>query len=304
MFTGILHSTIFALQNFFRNWWLSVISIFLMVLTSLSITLIGGLNIVGQKVIKTVEQKVDINLFFYSTATETQILAAQEYLKSMPEVAEVVYVSPNEALSWLKTKHANDPEFLASLAEIEPNVLPASLVMRARSINAYPKIVKQFQTSPYNELVEKTDYSDNQEVILRISQLVDRASQVGGVVSVIFVVISVIVIFNMIRLAIYSHREEVGIMKLVGATNWFIRSPFILESIFLGFLAALLTMAIFYLMVYLSNSFLQTFFDGYGFSPLVYLNENLLILAAAEVLGAVLLSVFSSMVAINRYLKI
>lgn len=303
MIVGFLRATKFAIQNFWRNLWLSVITVFLLVLTTSSITVVVGLNVVGQHVIDAVQDKVNIDIYFYDTTPEKTLLKAQEYLKGMSEVSDVIYVSQEEALKDFREAHKNDPEILATLDELERNILPPSLTVRAHDIDDYPKISNRFEGSEFAQYVDHQDFSDNKALIDKISQITRRSYELGIGVSVIFIIISVIVIFNTIRITIYSHRGEVGIMKLVGATNGFIRAPFILESVILGFLAALVTTSIFYGLLVVSNHSLSTFFNGYQFSPLSYFASNFLIVIFVECVGAVLLSCVSSMIAITRYLK-
>ncbi|MBI2410465.1 MAG: FtsX-like permease family protein [Candidatus Kerfeldbacteria bacterium] len=302
MFVGIIRTIRFAVQNFSRNLWLSVITVFLLVLTTMSMTLVGTLNIIGQQVIHTIQDKVSIDLYFYDSVSEKDIIDTQNFLQSLSGVADLVYVSKDQALEQFKEKHADDPEILSSLSEMEENVLPASLTVRARSIDDYPHIIRAFQASPYSEFIDRTDYSDNRAIINRVTTLTHKAYDIGLGVSLIFIIISIVVIFNTIRITIYSHREEVGIMKLVGATNWFVRAPFVLESVLLAVIASVITLSLFYVLLYGSDPTITAFFEG-QFSILHYCTEHIWRIVAIEFGGAILLSVASSMIAITRYLK-
>lgn len=301
---GIIRSTKFAVQNASRNVWLSVITIFLLVLTTISITLVAGLNLVGSQLLHVVESKVDVDVYFFDYVKEEQILETKNYFQEMEEVTSVVYVSKEEALKQFIDAHADDPETLEALEEIGKNPLPASLVIRTENIDDYPRVINAFEASAFAEYVDQADYGESQEVIARLSALSKRASEIGITVSAIFIVISIIVIFNTLRIAIYSHREEIAIMKLVGATNWFIRSPFILEGILLGIVAAVITIVLMYGAVYFSDPAMTTFFSGYDFSLLRYLNNHMLQFFVVEILGAILLSAGSTVIAISRYLKV
>lgn len=304
MIVGFLRSSRFALQNVFRNWWLSVTTVFILVLTMLSISIVGGFNVVGKQLIIAIQQKVDINLYFYDHVKENEILAAQTYLKNLPEVADVVYVSKNDALASFRERHANDQEFLESLNEAAEKAVPASLVVRAKTITDYARIAEMFRTSPYSALVEGADFDDSQMLITNMSRMIAKATNVGLAMSALFIVIAVIVIFNMIRLTIYAHREEVAIMKLVGATNWFIRAPFVLEAIVLGVSSALITIGLFAVLIFIAEPSVHAFFIGYDFSLQQFFIEHLATFIFGEIVIAVCLSTLSSMVAITRYLKI
>ncbi|OGY85427.1 MAG: hypothetical protein A2233_02415 [Candidatus Kerfeldbacteria bacterium RIFOXYA2_FULL_38_24] len=303
MILALARATKFAIQNFWRNLWLSIITVFILVLTTMSITLVVGMNVIGQQIISAVEQKVDVDLYFYDNVSEEQILQAQKYTQTIEGVADVIYISKTDALAKFRESHKDDPSIIAALDELDENVLPASLTIRAKDIEKYPGIIEAFQKSNFNTLIDRTDYSDNQDIINGITQITQRAYQIGMGVSIIFVIIAIIVIFNTIRITIYSHREEVGIMKLVGATNWFVRGPFILESVLIGLISAFITTLLFGTLLYFSDATVRAFFSGYDFSIFVYFQKHLLSFVLAELAIGVVLSVVSSMVAINRHLK-
>lgn len=304
MILGAFRTSKFAVKNIWRNLWLSVITVFLLVLTTFSITLVVSLSVVGQQLINAVQNKVDVSFSFHEYVNEDQILETQSFLNKMEGVDQVIYISKEDALEKFTADHADDKAIIATLEEFDENILPASLIVRADNIDAYPKIIESFQASEHQELIKETDYTDSQPIIDRIQAYTSRAYQIGIAVSLIFIIISVIFIFNTIRITIYSHREEIGIMKLVGATNWFIRAPFVLEGILLGAIAAVITLGLFYLILVVSDPALTAFFSGYDFSVLTYFKYNAAQLIMAEILGAILLSVISSMIAITRYLRV
>lgn len=304
MIVGFFRSTQFALQNIVRNWWLSLTTTFILVLTLLSITLVGGINVVGNQLLLAIERKVDINLYFYEHVKENEMLATQAYFQSLPEVAEAVYVSKSDALESFRARHSDDPAFLESLKEAAETAVPASLVVHAKNINDYDRIAEKFRASQFYNLVEGADFDDSQLLITRIGDMITKATNIGLVMSAVFVIIAIIVIFNMIRLTIYSHREEVAIMKLVGATNWFVRAPFILEAMGLGIIAALVTIALFGALIIVAEPSIQTFFVGYDFSLQTFVVAHLASFILGEILIAVTLTIVSSMIAISRYLKI
>ena len=304
MIIGVIRTTKFAAQNFWRNLWLSLVTVFLLVLTTFSITLVISLNVVGQQVVRAVESRVDIDLLFYPYVSEDDILEAQRFFDGLEGVSQVIYTSQDDAEEQYRENHKDDVAILASLDELGSGVLPASLTIRADDLESYPVIIEAFEASKFTDFVEGQNYNDNKSIIDSISQFTNKAYQIGLVISFIFIIISVIVIFNTIRIAIYNYRESIGIMKLVGATNMFIRSPFIMEGALLGIISAVVTLLLFYGMVYLSDAQVSAFFAGYDFSPWVYFIREAPKVILAEFIGAVGISVISSMVAITRYLRV
>lgn len=304
MIHGIIRSSTFALHNVVRNLWLSVVTVFLMILTILSMLMVLEVNTVGSKIIEAIQSKVDINIFFEDAAKEKDILAAQAYLEQLPGVRDVVYVSQDDAEAWLRERYAHDPNILSALDEVvDKNVLPSSLVVRAYDIANYAKILSTFQTSQFENIVAKADYDDNQDIIISLSHRIQQASRIGIGISAVFVIISIIVIFNLIRLAIYSHREEIMIMRLVGATDWFIRSPFVMESMLLGVGAAVCALAIFFGILSFADPSVRDFFSGFDFSIVEHFRGYVWQFIFGTIFGAVILSCTSTMIAVTRYLK-
>lgn len=301
---GILRSTKFAIQNATRNLWLSVITVFLLVLTTVSITLVGGVNLVGNQLLSAVESKVDVDVYFFDYVKEDEILEVKEYFAQMEEVTSVVYVSKDDALEKYKANNQDNPETLRALEELDSNPLPASLIIRTLEIDQYQTVINRFEASEFADTVDQADYGESQGVINRLSIISERIQQIGLTVSIVFVLISVIVIFNTLRIAIYNHREEIGIMKLVGATNWFIRSPFVIEGILMGVLAAAIVVGLTYGALLFSDGALTAFFAGYDFSLMRYFTNHMAQFILLELAGTILLSTGSTMVAISRHLKV
>lgn len=267
-------------------------------------TIVVGLNVIGQQVITAVEQKVDIDIYFYDYVAEKDILEAQDFIKQLPETQTVQYTSSAAALKEFTDSHKDDASILASLSEIKGNVLPASLNIKAKDLGKYQVIVSAIQSSKYQEMIDRTDYSNNADLIARIHQITRIANQTTLGVSAAFLFISIIVIFNTFRITIYSYREEIGIMKLVGATNQFIRTPFIVEGVILGALAATITLGLSGIVLWLSNDAIHTFFTGYNFSLVAYTGRHIWQFIFGELIGAIVLSVTFTIVAISRYLKV
>ncbi|MFH0818713.1 MAG: permease-like cell division protein FtsX [Patescibacteria group bacterium] len=303
MFLAIFRAIKFALKNFWRNLWLSVITIFILFLTLFSISLIVSLNLVADQAIKAVKNKVDIDIFFNPETTEENILAAQSLIEEMPEVKNVVYISQALALENFKKDHTEDETIQQSLAELDENPLPASLVVKANDLNDYDAIISNFENSEYNKFTQSKNFSDHKIIINKLNSITKRLYQAGIGVSVVFVFFSIIMVFNTIRIAIYSHREELNIMKLVGATNWFIRGPFLLESVLYGIIGSVLTLGIFYPMIVMIAPYVNHFFLGYDFNILTYFQHYIWYIFIMQLALSLIVSILSSMIAIGKYLK-
>ncbi len=304
MFVAIVRTSKFAVQHFWRNLWISTITIFILTLTLFILSLVATLNLLASQAIHAVEEKIDIDLYFKQGTTESDILEAKVYLENLDEVSTVRYISKDEALNNFKEEHQDDPDIQSALGELDTNPLPSTLSIQADELNQYEVIIKAFEASEYNGLVEDKNFSDHQAVIDRLSNITKRIYQGGLIVSAIFILISVIMLYNTIRVAIYSHREELGIMKLVGATNWFIRAPFIFEGVLYAFFASLLAGGILTLVIFSAAPYVNSFFTGYNFNLTVFFLQNFWLIALGQFVVSLLLAVGSTMLSLGRYLKV
>ncbi|MFA6553584.1 MAG: permease-like cell division protein FtsX [Patescibacteria group bacterium] len=294
----------FALQGFFRNIWLSVVTIVILVLTLLSVTTAAGVNVLADKAITSVQEKVDVSVYFKPDVQEKDVLNVQNRLESMGQVKDVIYTSASQALENFKIKHAKDTVILDSINQLDTNPLGATLVVKAQSITDYTVIMSVLDSQEYASLIQDKNYDDNQKVIEHLDSLSNRVQRIGYIVSGVFVIIAILIIFNTIRINIYTHREEIGIMKLVGASNWFVRAPFLVESLLYGLLAVVLSLAILYPLLSVVGPQVNNFFEGYNLDFSQYFSAQFWQIVGWQVLFATALSVISSLIAIGRYLRV
>lgn len=306
IYLSFRRASTFALNNFWRNIWLSIITVFILVLTLLMLTVISTIKIVGDQAVAQVKQRVDVAIYFQPNVSQEKIQTIQSELQSDPRVSEVIFVSPDQALEDFRAQIGNNTTIEEALDALDENPLGATLVIKATNLDDYDSILRIFDRPENKELLQQQDQDlrSNQDVISRLSSLTRNISRIGYAIAAVFIVIAILVIFNTMRIAIYTHREEIGIMKLVGATNSFVRAPFLLESVLYGFLGAAITMAVFYPVFNASAPFLERFFAGYELNIIDYFNGNFLIIFGILLLFSIILSVLSSMIAIKRYLKV
>ena len=168
----------------------------------------------------------------------------------------------------------------------------------------YQSILSFLDNPEYNELIQDKNFDDNEKVISQLSAISNKIENIGIIVSVVFVIIAVLIVFNTIRINIYTHREEIGIMKLVGATNWFVRAPFLVESLIYAVLAVIICLAILYPLLGAVAPQVNNFFEGYNLDLVSYFNSNFWQIIGWQLAFAVLLSILSSSIAVGRYLRV
>jgi len=295
---------IFAWQSFWRNIWLSVVTISIIVLTFISINFLIVVNIITNEAIDIIKNKVDISLYFRPDVTEPQVLEVQTYLSSLTQVKEINYVSQQQALEKFRQKHRQDSVIIESLEELDANPIGATLQVQARNIDDYPTIIEVLDNSKYNNLILDKNFNDHQVYIDKIKNLSDNVRRIGFFTSGVFICIALLIVFNTIRVAIYTHRQEITVMKLVGATNWFIRSPFLLEAILYGVIACLVAVAVVYPLLSFIQPYLNNFFLTEKFSIIDHFNKDFWQIFGLELLVIIFLNIVSSSIAIRRYLKV
>ncbi len=302
--SSIYRIFIFAWQSFWRNIWLSLVTITIIILTFISINFLIVVNVVTDAAIKIVRDKVDISLYFRSDITEPQVLEVQTYLSSLTQVKEINYVSQQEALEKFRELHRQDTVIIESLGELEENPIGATLQVKAKEIKDYPDIIEVLDNSKYNNLILDKNYDDHKVYIAKIKNFSDSIKTIGLMTSGVFAAIALLIVFNTIRVAIYTHREEIAIMKLVGATNWFIKSPFLVEAIFYGIISCVVAIIIVYPALGLIQPYINNFFLTEDFNVMEYFNDNFWLIFGLELLVVVFLNIVSSSIAMRRYLKV
>ena len=295
--------------NFWRNKSISSASISVLTLTLVIITGVGLLLIIAQTLLLGIESKVDISATFKPDVTETEIFKVRDALKNVEEVGSVEYVSQSDALTLFKERHKNDTVVQQSLEELGQNPFGATLNIKAKNVSQpsqFERIARFLQQDVYTSIIDKINYFDNKAIFDRLSAITAAARQTGVVLSLILIVIAMLVAFNTIRLAIYTARDRITIMRLVGSSNWFIRRPFLIESALNALVAAAITSLFFWIGLNVISPKLSTFFAGPGIEINIlkaYL-DNFWQFLGLQLGVAILLGVVSAFIAMRRYLKI
>ncbi len=292
-------------RNTFRNAWLSSAATAIMAVTLLIIVFFAFSIYFVQTQLKEVQQKIDLTIFIADEASADQIKALQDKVIQLSGVTSVVYVSKADALKKLENS-SEEGRKLAKSAEEIGNPLPSSLEVKLAKLDDIGAINSQIRALSESEIISETSYDsrdDNRkgviENIIRISNGITRA---GAVLSVVFLLIALMIIFNTIRMAIFTRREEIEIMKLVGATRWFIRGPFIIEGSMYGVFGATVAVAALIPISRVAAQFLTEKLNAV--TAVNYFGDNFwLIILALYGLG-ILIGAISSWLAISRHLKL
>ena len=294
----------FTWQHFWRNIWLSLATMTIIVLTLFSLTTLVLINVIAVSATDTVKDTVDVSLYFSNAASEESVRLLQTELEKIEEIKEIKYVSAEESLAVFKEKHKNDESIQDTLAELDENPLGATLILEAYQAEQYPLIMKKIQELGADELAEKIDYEDHRILISRINQFTDKIRTFGMIISIIFILVAVLTVFNTIRMGIYIHRKEIGIMRLVGANNWYIRMPFIIEGLWYTLLSCIIFWVLVFVMLHFFGPRANEFFYGINFDIIQYFRQNALNIFGFEFIIIAAVNVISSLVAMAKYLRI
>jgi cell division transport system permease protein len=303
MFISFIRIIKFALQNFWRNIWLSVATISIIILTLISVTFLGFVNVLTLQAVETVKDRIDISVYFKPEVTPQEVKSIKEKLVKLDKIKSIYYLSREDSLKLLKEKHKQDVLVAESLQELGANPLGDTLIIKAYELNYYPLILQALEQSQYKGLIQDKNYQDNQAFLEKIYTVTDKIKKMGWLISGVFALISILIVFNTIRIAIYTHSEEINIMKLVGAGNWFIRAPFLIEAILYAGIGTVLTLLFLYPFLKLIDPYVLSFFNG-SFSLTAYYLSNLLALASWQFIGILILALVVSFVAVDRYLDV
>lgn len=294
----------FAFQSMLRNFWLSFVTVSVFCLTLLTVNAVIMLNVLAQASVKSVEERVQVTVYFTSDASETIVKNVQGYLLGLSQVKEVAYVSADEALESFKARHSSDPVILAALEEVDGNPLGQALKIRSYSADDFPFIIEALNTPEYSPFIKEKDYNDYTTALAALSDFSAKVRFGFLGLAGFFGFIAILIVFNTIRVAIYVHRDEIGIMKLVGANDWFVRGPFLLESVFYALAATVLVAGAGYVALTAANPYILRFFTGVDVDLLGYYSSNALIIFGGQFLLLAVIGLATTGVAMRRYLRV
>jgi len=292
-----------GITNFVRNLWLSMAATMVMTITLVIFSTLFLLFVLTSYSINTIQNTVDISVYFKIGLAEEQINTIKNEVSQDPKVKEVTYVSASQAFDEFKAKHENDELITQSLNELNENPLPATLHIKASELEDYPVVAEKMQSEQYADFIDKVNFEDNRLIIERLNKVLNFIITFGLALFAVFVLIAVLVIYNTITLTIYNRKEEVEIMRLVGATNWYIRGPFLTESmmysIFSTIITGLLFIPVFTKVIPAVTNYVSPDVSLYNNSVFNYAYLLLILFGLS-----VVLSVSSTLFAIRKYLKI
>jgi cell division transport system permease protein len=293
--------------NFGRNVWLAIAAIAMMAITLTILLFAIVANTTFNHTISDITSHIDVSVYLKDDITTAQREKLTSQIKGLENVKSVSYLSKNEALKRYEQQNANNPDLLAAISQTD-NPLPASLDIKPRDPN-HLQDIKDFLDKPEVKALQSdsTSYSgDRKAAIDKITSATHFFQQAGIVGIIVFIVISMLIIFNTIRMAIFNRRDELVIMRLLGASTAYIRGPFIVETMLYGAVAAAISLTVCWSLFRVASSTLQASSLGLldiGYSSR-YFSDHLLSILTIQLLVGILIGAASSGIATRRYLKL
>lgn len=302
MLTSFKRILKFGWQGFWRNKNLSVQVIFVMAVVVFTITSLFLFEQMTNFLIEQSQRKVDISVYFKKDALEDKIFELKQELANLSDQVESVsYISSEEAKETFIEKHQDDKFYLEALSQVEQNPFLPSLNIKAFSSESYAFIASFLQERQASDSIEKVSYSKNKQVIEQLFYITSNVKKAGLVGAIAIALLVILITFNTIKLTIFSLRDEITTSRLVGASNWFISGPFLVQSILYALLSVIIFDIIFVGVATFLSVKLQTLF--LDFSLINVLKSNGLYLLLAQLGATLFLGCLSSWLASRKYLK-
>lgn len=303
MIRSIIRVFGFAVQNFFRNGWLSLATLTVIIITLLLVNVIVSMEYVKSSLMYAIQERIDISIDFKQQIPEASVLTVKQDLEKDSRVRSIIIVTPEENLERFKMRHSEIGEKVLPL--LEKNPLGYTLKIQANQLEDYDGLLTAIESNQEHEgQLEAARLNDLRLFTARAATISEKINFAAMILAGIFFVIALIIVFNTIRVGIYAHREEISIMRLVGASSWFVKMPFLIESVMFAAIATGVVLLTYPVLL----NFLQPSLDAFmaDLAPIniySYYASNGVLIFALEFAIVALFNFTSTQIALRRYLR-
>lgn len=294
----------FAIKDFSRNKGISIAAVFVLIVTIMLVTgLLFFQGITGYLTTQ-IQNKIDITAYFINGAQEKDILSAKaEILKMSPNIKSINYISQDQALASFNELHKDNAVLAKALQEVGDNPFLPSLNITTNGDPAqYEQIANILQTSDFSKLINKVDFSQKKATIKEVYSITSNINMFGLVLGIILIIVAALVVYNTIKLATENSKEEISTMRVVGASNWFIRGPFVIQGVFYGVIAFLICFILSGITAYFLTSKINDLLPG--FNMFNYFLTNWWIFVLIQLSFGIGVGAISAVVVVKKYLDI
>lgn len=281
---------------------MSLATVFIMVMAISLVTALFLLQKTTGYLVTSLSEKVDMAVYFDGEPSTDEIDIIQKELTSLPQVKSLRYISKEEALIKFINRHQGEEVIMESLQEVGGNPLLASLNIKAFEATQYAAISSFLDSASFKDLISKVDYNEKKPAIDKMFSLTSTISNTGIALSIVLAVVAVLIAFNTVRIAIYNSRDEIETMRLVGASNWFIRGPFLVQGIIGGLLAVLITFLVFGITLWFLSPKIDMVIPGLHL--LAYFFGSFFVVIVLQLAAGIGLGACASLLAMRKHLKV
>ncbi|MDO8499576.1 MAG: permease-like cell division protein FtsX [bacterium] len=301
--TAIIRIIKFALLDIMRNFGLSSMTVLILVLMLLSVNTLWSVDLVTKEAVRLVKDQINVSLYLASDINDKQLAEIKDYLSAFPEVVNLDVRSRDQVLKTFQDRHQMSKEVLDALQELGSNPFGPTLVLKTREVGDYQKILSALNVPEYQHLIEAKSFDQHEDAIGRLQNITGRIEGMGLGLSLIFLIISFVIIFNTVRVSIFSQHAEIGIKRLVGASNWFIRGPYIVVACIFTIISVGISIGIVFFALHWLDPYMAVAFPN-GFSLTKYYNSHILLIFGSQAVAILFLNFASSWLAMRKQLKV
>ena len=278
-------------------------TVLILILMLLSVNTLLVIRVLTREAITSIKSQIDVSVYFENAVSQQSIDEVISFVTSFPEVIGTEYQSKEQVLEAFKKTHENDKHISEALAELKENPLGAVLIIQTRDPAEYKNIIDALSVPEYEDIIEAKTFDDTEKAIERIDMITKQVERLSYALTIFFAVIAFLIIFNTIRVAIYTQRIEIAIKKLVGATDWFIRGPYIVEAFLFSVLSTFLTAVIVFFAFRVLDPYVAAVFE----QPSIltqYFFSHILLLLGGQFMAVLFLTIMTSFLAMRRHLRV
>jgi len=304
MYTNLKRITDFAVKDFSRNKGISIAAIFVLMVTIMLVTSMFFFQGMVSYLASQIQDKIDMTAYFQAGTTEQDILDVKDQLlKQSLSIKNIDYVSKDQALASFNERHKSDSVLTQALQEVGSNpFLPSLNITTNGDPLQYAQIATTLQNSDFNSLIDHVDFSQKKDIIEKVYSITSKVNLFGLILGIILVLLAILVVYNTIKLAIENSREEINTMKIVGASDWFVRGPFLIQGVIYGFIAFIICFFASGMSAYLISSQMAVVLPG--FNMFSFFLENWWIFIIIQLGFGVGVGVISSFIVVKKKLDV
>lgn len=311
MFLTLFRTIKDGFKDFRRNIWLSLSTVSVLVVALFIVNVQLAIWVSNNLLLEEAKDRISISVYFKPTVSETDAQKVKDDLmNSLEKIRGIEFISSSDALSEFEKRNENNEVLKKSIEELGDNPFGASLNVKAENPDDYAEIAQAIENSRHKDLIESVNYGKYKELIDGLSEEIKSNRKVGLIIGITLSLVAILITFNNILISMHAHKQEIEIMRLVGASNSYIKMPFVWQGVLYGFFAALITvpMSFFYLNFVAksgSSNSIMSFSEGIYLRNFLqdYFLAHWDIMILWQIISGIFLGIVGSLIAIRKYLK-